>query len=488
MVRSYYAILAAAILTMAAVGCVEPAVIEPPEERTVIVKCILMNDTVQQVSLHYSSGINDSQYAPVKEAEVFIEDPGHVKIYFKQAGDGKWENDFQPRHGATYTLNVLIPGQDRISATTTFPDAFSISSYPSVPARWLSDAKRYREENGYTSNIVPMWLGLLYPYIPGWDEAIPNGSVHHSAEVDYNVLSRIEEYQGTTVHQAMPGMAFRLESDSPVRLYVLGTVTDRQGRVSRIGQLGSDHRDLDLSNSLKTPFHPGISAAEASAPLDFPSPDVGHRDDVMDKPANRAIYDKAALSAYEGRPVCSDYLRILTDGNYDSGRKFYSITTNILGAGSAITEDPIDPHAQVNPPYSYPAEDYKTSYHLILYEVARSFFSVYGDFFYNIWGVNETPDHPTLYFCSLSEEYDRYLQDLRNYTAETEGDLLSFIYAEEKIISSSIEGGKGIFGAVSVLRHDCDLRYNPRVTPLHPDRVTEWYSAYPAYPAALPEL
>ena len=482
MVRSYYAILAAAILTMAAVGCVETAVIEPPDERTVIVKCILMNDTVQQVSLNYSAGINERQYEPVKEAEVFIDGPGHGKIYFEQTGDGKWKNGFQPQNGALYTLNVLIPGRDPIKATTTFPDAFSISSYPCAPARWLSDSKRFVEEHGYNSNIVPRWLGYLRNYIPGWEEAISNGTIHHSSMIDYDVLSKIAENQGTTIHQTMPGMAFRMESDSKVRLYILGTVTDSKGRVSRIRLLGSDHRNLDLSNSLKTPFRPGITADEAYVPLEYSI----HNDDVMNKPANRAIYDKAALLAYEGRPICSDYLRILTDGNYDSGRKFYSI--DILDAETDNTKYPTDPHARVNPPYSFPAEDYKTSYNLILFPAARSFFSVYGDFFYNIWGVNETPDHPTLYFCSLSEEYDRYLQDLRNYTAETEGDLLSFIYAEEKLISSNIEGGKGIFGAVSVLRHDCDLHFNPRATPLHPDRVTEWYSAYPAYPAALPEL
>ena len=51
MKRAYRFILCVAVLIAAVSGCVQPVEIEPPAE---FVKCILMNDTVQTVTLLYS--------------------------------------------------------------------------------------------------------------------------------------------------------------------------------------------------------------------------------------------------------------------------------------------------------------------------------------------------------------------------------------------------------------------------------------------------
>lgn len=54
MKRAYRFILCVAVLIVAVSGCVQPVEIEPPADRDVFVKCILMNDTVQTVTLLYS--------------------------------------------------------------------------------------------------------------------------------------------------------------------------------------------------------------------------------------------------------------------------------------------------------------------------------------------------------------------------------------------------------------------------------------------------
>ena len=53
-------------LLLAITGCVQPVGIQPAEEREVFVKCVLMNDTVQAVTLLYSGPMVAERFEPVE--------------------------------------------------------------------------------------------------------------------------------------------------------------------------------------------------------------------------------------------------------------------------------------------------------------------------------------------------------------------------------------------------------------------------------------
>lgn len=467
-------------------ACVQPADIEPSGNREVFVKCILMNDTVQQVRLLYSGSIDAETFPPVTDAEVYIEASTHLRLVFKPAGNSVWESDFRPKPGVSYTLHVKIPGRDEITATTTFPEEFSVIPKRSVPVRWVADMRAIRERSipgaaGVSWNfLLPSWIGTFRQYIPQWDEVIhnPEGIALHSAIGDLNVLSRIAEYGGTTIQQEMPGMAFRIEAESTVLLYVAGTVIDEQGTLSRIKRLGTNHRRADRSNLLPEEFRSGVDPQQASATLPL---DPTYRSDEQYKnPLFRKTYDKAILYAYEGQPVFADYLRIIAKPDYDNGMKLYTILEGNYHSFNT------DSSAIVKPPYQYHENEPRGPYYLEFEPDGARWFSVYGDFEYNIWGENGTNAHPSLYFCSVSEEYDRYMQSLRSFKNE-QGDMLVSLYRDIRNVYTNIDGGHGVFGAALVLRHDCDCHYTYR-QPIPNGPGYDWYYDYAAYPAPLPEL
>lgn len=488
MKRHHVFILCTVGFLLAAAGCVQPVEIAPPEEREVFVKCILMNDTIQQVRLLYTGGIDDSTFVPVEKAEVVVTGPERIDFVFKSVGDGKWEHGFSPRAGATYALHVRIPGREELVATTCFPDVFSIVTRASAPIRWVSDMRDVYEEKvpGSQGNknlfqfLFPTEVGSFRRYIPSWKESIPDGSRVHSSTVDFQVLDRIAAYHGTTLQQQMPGLAFRLESASAVRLYVLGTITDEMGTTSRMHRLGTNHQRVDRSNLLFEPFISGVDPQQASAPIII---DASYHDRQFDISHNRQIYDLAIRSSYDGQPAYSNYLRILTDSNYDNGLKVYSIIEEYTHQATGL----LDSSSVVNPPYLPPGDNAAGSYYLAYTSNGRSFFSIYGDFAYNIWENNQTVSHPSLYFCSVSEEYDLYMQSLRKHRKGQEGDMLTSLYSNVQDIYSNIDGGYGIFAAAHVLRHDCDMQF-VRTNPFPGGQRVVKYIAYPAYPAPLPEL
>lgn len=69
-------------------ACVQTVVI-PPSEPSVAVKGILMNDTIQQMSLYYSGAIHATNFDPVENASVVVSETGGIEHFFTYAGEGK---------------------------------------------------------------------------------------------------------------------------------------------------------------------------------------------------------------------------------------------------------------------------------------------------------------------------------------------------------------------------------------------------------------
>ena len=227
----------------------------------------------------------------------------------------------------------------------------------------------------------------------------------------------------------MPGIIFRMDTLSHHHLYVLGRMEESTGVVGHIRELATNHLLVDNVNANVRTYHMEDEPA---------CPDT----------ARRPRYERMTKRYYEGLPLHDGYLRIDYPKNYDNGLR----NVQLIGR--------------------HPDSE-------IAYMDARRYFAVVGDFEYNIWGAYDHKEaHPVLYFCSVSEEYDRYLRKVQAAIADAKGDLLSTLYGEAGGYSN-VRGGYGVFGAVSTLRHDCDLKYG-------------WgqyvgYVSYPAYLSLLPE-
>ena len=102
----------------------------------------------------------------------------------------------------------------------------------------------------------------------------------------------------------------------------------------------------------------------------------------------------------------------------------------------------------------------------------------------HVWGKNASADHPVLYFCVPSAEYDLYLQQTRRLLND-KGDMLSSLYTDVSNNYTNIQGATGVFGALNVLRYDCDCSGSPR------DKEHRFYYQMRLNlmtPAPLPEL
>lgn len=117
------------------VSCVEKADLRTGE-KTVVVDCILTNDSIQTVKLCYSSQTGDNYYPPVKDAQVsvsfsvdtiFVADMKRwdidttITYSFSKVGEGVWQAKFTPYASFIYNLQVLVPGKDTITASTKVP-------------------------------------------------------------------------------------------------------------------------------------------------------------------------------------------------------------------------------------------------------------------------------------------------------------------------------------------------------------------------------
>ena len=402
-------------LLLAAAGCVQPVEIVPPEEREVFVKCILEKGaTHQQVLLLYSGGIGEDQFEPVTNATVTIN--GHK---FENLGEGLYERHMEPRDGETYTLQVDIPGRERLEATTTMPGYFTFQSIMIPP-----------EER--TKEIGAIWNTLsYYPYL--FDFLWMQNLVMSSYE-------QAKQLGGKTLNAEMPGMLFRLDSLSwgniyPLRahhhLYILGRMEDSTGIIAPIRELATNHLLVDKVNENGRSYQ---VATEPAIP------------DTAIKPK----YERIIKKYYEGLALHDGYLRIDYPENYDNGLRNVYETRHFSSFEKPYTID-----------------------------VTR-YFVVVGDFEYNYWGTTDLKQaHPVLYFCSVSEEYDRYLRSVQAALADAEGDLISTLYGEASGYSN-VRGGYGVFGAISTLRHDCDLKWGVD--------GNIGYVPYSPYPSRLPAL
>ncbi len=116
-------ILIIALIIIAA--CTEKAKLDP-YERIVNVECVLTNDTIQTLSLTYSSYVSESNFPTIDDAKIRVEETdtcGTKNVYtFQKNRNDRWISKFTPQSHANYKLEIDIPGEKKITAETVYPD------------------------------------------------------------------------------------------------------------------------------------------------------------------------------------------------------------------------------------------------------------------------------------------------------------------------------------------------------------------------------
>lgn len=389
------------------------------------------------------------EIAPPAEREVF------VKCVLEKGKDtqravllysgGIGEEDFKPVENATLVINGPVKSYSRkkdyrfnhigngVYEVSLEPvDGGEYSLKVAIPGRdTLEAVTRMPQSFSVSSLIIPpeIWLEEGNDNKPDL-----NPWAFFKCHISYE---RMRASGGRSLLSEMPGMIFHLDSLAHHHLYVLGRIEDSSGVIAPITQFATNHKLVDKVNANGKKYGLYMDAEISGA-------------------SSRQRYDVYTKQCYSDLSLHDGYLRIDFPEDYDNGlRDIYQV---ILSSGQE------------------PEEAVRID--------ATRYFAVVGDFNYEYWGTfDRQKPHPVLYFCSLSEEYDRYLKSVRALFTNAEGDLLTTLYRESSGYSN-IRSGYGVFGAVSALRHDCDLQKEY----VFGGRKKGQYVPYPAYPAPLPEL
>jgi hypothetical protein len=102
-------------------SCITELPIDYEHNRKVVVNCILTDDSLQTLSLLYSSEVGDYSFTEVKNAEVELYKDSIYVGSFERESYGTWILAYRPEKGAEYNLLVNIKDSILLRATTTMP-------------------------------------------------------------------------------------------------------------------------------------------------------------------------------------------------------------------------------------------------------------------------------------------------------------------------------------------------------------------------------
>ena len=139
-------------------SCVEEIVMSPEEKRAVNVECVLENSETQTLHLNYTAYISENSHTPVEKADVKVIEyiKGNISYLkkneyeFLRVKDGEWSANFIPIPAAKYELEILIPGEDSITATTYYVEDTTMF-------RWFDYLERlFPKDNPGTRALQPL--------------------------------------------------------------------------------------------------------------------------------------------------------------------------------------------------------------------------------------------------------------------------------------------------------------------------------------------
>lgn len=164
--RHYHSIL---LLLMPAIisACVRPLNIDT-DDSAVVVNCILSYPSpTQTLTLSYSVPNGEDDYVVIDDAEVSLYDQTTDTLAgtFISIGDGQWQAEITVIPGHQYKLDVIIDGQDPVSAITLVPECKVISFYPNGVVSWVKDMASSQSYHSLSSTNydlsefkIPVWV------------------------------------------------------------------------------------------------------------------------------------------------------------------------------------------------------------------------------------------------------------------------------------------------------------------------------------------
>ena len=142
-------------------ACVENLDMDVSVQKVAVVNCILSNDTVQTLSITRSVGLKDKYiYDEIENARATLYVNGSKIDTFERVAYDFRRLKYTPVAGASYRLEVEIPGETTLTATTTMPG----NNYILRDSRELKYYVKYFTQ--YTSQN-PMWICVLTEYDNG---------------------------------------------------------------------------------------------------------------------------------------------------------------------------------------------------------------------------------------------------------------------------------------------------------------------------------
>ncbi len=121
MLHCYYVFIAI-LLIIFMNGCTEEIPLDIESDDEVVVNCLLTTDSVQELSLSYSKSLDEGIYfSGIDSAIIMLYYEEEEVGRFTKSGSTTWELIYSPVLGGNYNLNIDIPGEEEITASTTMP-------------------------------------------------------------------------------------------------------------------------------------------------------------------------------------------------------------------------------------------------------------------------------------------------------------------------------------------------------------------------------
>ena len=136
-------------------ACVQELPFGVKEAEVPVVNCILINDSVQTLSLTKSVKITDSYvFKEIKDAQITLCTDSVIIGEFERIGYGNWQLRFRPVAGMNYRLKVRLSDGKELSATTTMPERNLIVA---DNEKNLFPSKYFRQQTASS----PCWVFIL---------------------------------------------------------------------------------------------------------------------------------------------------------------------------------------------------------------------------------------------------------------------------------------------------------------------------------------
>lgn len=109
-------------------SCTEGIPLDTKTSGKIVVNCLLTTDSIQELTLTYSNSLDRGIYnTNVDSAIVTLYNEDKQIGQFLKTSSRIWELNFTPVLGDSYSLQITIPGENIITASTTMPLSSEIS-------------------------------------------------------------------------------------------------------------------------------------------------------------------------------------------------------------------------------------------------------------------------------------------------------------------------------------------------------------------------